>query len=239
MRDYHVVSFSGGKDSTAMLLRMMELGMPVDEIIFCDTGVEFSQMYEHIDKVEEYIGRKITRLKGDKTFEYLLLDHKVNTAKEHKDGYSFPGPLNRWCTTYFKRDRINRHLREIRKKHTLIQYIGIAADEPKRIKDLNYPLVDWGWTEADCLQYCKEKGFNWGGLYDIFKRVSCWCCPLKSLSECRELRHNFPELWRTLLDWQHKTWRKFRADYSVDELEAKFAKEDEMERRQVKLFDVV
>ena len=43
-KDYHVVSFSGGKDSTAMLLRMLELGMPVDEIIFCDTTVEFPQM---------------------------------------------------------------------------------------------------------------------------------------------------------------------------------------------------
>lgn len=41
MQDVHVVSFSGGKDSTAMLLWMLELGMTVDEIIFCDTGVEF------------------------------------------------------------------------------------------------------------------------------------------------------------------------------------------------------
>ena len=33
----HVVSLSGGKDSTAMLLRMIEEGMPVDIILFCDT----------------------------------------------------------------------------------------------------------------------------------------------------------------------------------------------------------
>ena len=94
-------------------------------------------------------------------------------------------------------------------------------------------LVEWGWTEADCLQYCYDKGFDWGGLYNIFKRVSCWCCPLKSLNELRQLRHNFPDLWATLLDWQHKTWRKFRADYSVDELEERFAKEDEYEKMQI------
>ena len=35
---YHLVSFSGGKDSTAMLLMMLEKGMPVDDILFCDTG---------------------------------------------------------------------------------------------------------------------------------------------------------------------------------------------------------
>ena len=49
----HVVSFSGGKDSTAMLLRMLEEGMRVDVILFCDTGLEFPEMYDHIDKVEK------------------------------------------------------------------------------------------------------------------------------------------------------------------------------------------
>ena len=52
----HIVSFSGGKDSTAMLLMMIE-NNKIDEIIFLDTTVEFPQMYEHIEKVEKYIGR--------------------------------------------------------------------------------------------------------------------------------------------------------------------------------------
>lgn len=52
----HIVQFSGGKDSTAMLLIMLEKNMPIDEIIFCDTGKEFPQMYEHIEKVQKYIG---------------------------------------------------------------------------------------------------------------------------------------------------------------------------------------
>ena len=51
----HIVQFSGGKDSTAMLLMMLEKGMPVDEIIFCDTGKEFPAMYDHIEKVHTYI----------------------------------------------------------------------------------------------------------------------------------------------------------------------------------------
>lgn len=228
-KDYHVVSFSGGKDSTAMLLRMLELGTPVDEIIFCDTSVEFPQMYEHIDKVEQYIGRKITKLKAEHDYPYMMLEHR---KKNGTQGYSFPDFLSRWCTAYFKRDMIKRYLKNTA---NVIQYIGIAADEPKRIKDKCYPLADWGWTEADCLKYCYDKGFDWGGLYELFPRVSCWCCPLKSLNELRQLRHNFPDLWATLLNWQHKTWRKFRADYSVDELEEKFAKEDEYEKMQTVL----
>lgn len=49
----HVVSFSGGKDSTAMLLMMIEKNMPIDEIIMCDTGVEFDEMYDHVEKVKK------------------------------------------------------------------------------------------------------------------------------------------------------------------------------------------
>ena len=71
----HVVSLSGGKDSTAMLLRMIEEGRPVDLILFCDTGLEFEGMYRHIDKLEAYIGQPITRLKSNYNFEYLLLEH--------------------------------------------------------------------------------------------------------------------------------------------------------------------
>lgn len=59
---YHLVSLSGGKDSTAMLLGMIERGMQIDCILFCDTGLEFPAMYDHLDKLERDIGRPITRI---------------------------------------------------------------------------------------------------------------------------------------------------------------------------------
>lgn len=81
-------------------------------------------------------------------------------------------------------------------------------------------------TEADCLAYCKERGYDWNGLYDHFKRVSCWCCPLQSLNELRQLYTYYPSLWKQLREWDDKTWRQFRADYSVAQLEQRFAFED-------------
>ena len=65
----YIVSLSGGKDSTAMLLRLIEEKRPIDRILFCDTGLEFPQMYDHLNKLEQYIGRKITRLKAEYSFE--------------------------------------------------------------------------------------------------------------------------------------------------------------------------
>lgn len=229
---YHVVSFSGGKDSTAMLLRMIELNMPIDNIVFADTTAEFPAMYEHIEKVEKYISRKITLLIPEQDFEYILLKHKVFARDGSvKQGYSFGSMTERWCTTYFKTRAINKHIRELKNSYEVIEYVGIAADEPKRIKDKNYPLVDWGWTEADALKYCYEKGFDWSGLYELFGRVSCWCCPLKNLDELRKLRKYYPDLWAKLQDWQSKTWRKFRADYSVQELKLRFRLEEERESK--------
>ena len=64
----HIVSFSGGKDSTAMLLKMIENNMTIDEVIMCDTGVEFEDMYNHIEKVQSMINIPITILKSDKSY---------------------------------------------------------------------------------------------------------------------------------------------------------------------------
>ena len=96
----HIVNFSGGKDSTAMLLKMIEKDMPIDEIIFCDTGKEFPEMYEHIEKVEKYINIPITKLKSMETFDELMFEHiKTKGKNKGQKGYSWPGTKLRWCTT--------------------------------------------------------------------------------------------------------------------------------------------
>ena len=65
--DLHIVSFSGGKDSTAMLLHMMELGMQIDIVLYCDTWMEFPAMYRHVEKVKKIVedaGIKFVTLKS-------------------------------------------------------------------------------------------------------------------------------------------------------------------------------
>lgn len=229
-RKFYVVSLSGGKDSTAMTLRLIEEKRPIDLILFCDTGLEFPQMYDHLKKLEQYIGRKITYLKAKHSFEYYFSEYmpkRKNPELRQYKGNSWAGPHNRWCTGLLKTRVVNAYLKELKKKYEVVEYIGIAADEPKRIKNGCYPLVEWGMTEKDCLDYCYERGFDWGGLYEIFHRVSCWCCPLQALSELRKLYEHFPELWAQLRRWDDSTWRQFRKDYSVQELEIRFALEKE------------
>lgn len=218
-----------------MILRLIEEKYPLDLVLFCDTGLEFPQMYEHIEKLEKAIPVPFIKLKADNSFEYYLLEHRPKRRNPqnplaHNIGYSWADSRNRWCTAVLKIRVIDKYLRELKKKYEVIQYIGIAADEEKRIREYRYPLVEWGMTEKDCLEYCYEKGYDWGGLYSIFRRVSCWCCPLQPLSELRQLRKQFPILWVQLLEWQSKTWRKFKTDYSVQELDIRFQFEEERMR---------
>lgn len=240
---YHVVSLSGGKDSTAMLLGMLERGMQIDCILFCDTGLEFPAMYDHLDKLESDIGRQITRIQASHPFEYYMFEtsvqRKANTVFTKKyghihNGYGWAGPKMRWCTSLLKDAPRERCLKPLREKYDIVEYIGIAADEQYRLdrprnkaENHVHPLVDWNMTEADCLKFCYERGYDWQGLYEHFHRVSCWCCPLQSLSELRQLYRFHPDLWAKLKDWDCRTWRKFRADYSIQELEIRFNYEKE------------
>lgn len=242
--EYHVASFSGGKDSTAMVLHMIERGDPLDEVVFCDTTMEFPAMIRHVEKVKQVIeaaGIKFTTLRAEHDFEYYLTEYEVKKRKPDSafygtPGYGWAGHASRWCTSTLKKDVIARHLRQISNSYEVVQYIGIAADEGYRLARENnqdqrhrHPLVTWGWTEADAMAYCREKGYNWEGLYDIFGRVSCWCCPLKNYGELRVLRQHFPELWERLLNLDSRQAKKFQHDYTVADFDRRFALEDALQ----------
>jgi 3'-phosphoadenosine 5'-phosphosulfate sulfotransferase (PAPS reductase)/FAD synthetase len=247
MKDYIVASFSGGKDSTAMVLHMIELGEHIDEVVCCDTYKEFPAMYRHIEKVKKVVegaGIKFTMLRAEKSFDWQMFHITVNrkTSKfAHLTGRAWPTSKVRWCTCFLKVQVIEAYYKRLKSQHNVIQCIGIATDESYRLdREANqnpnhrHPLVDWGWTETDCLKYCYDNGYDWEGLYEIFRnektgrsRVSCWCCPLKSLSELRKLRKHFPDLWEELKDMDKRSWNQFRADYSVEDLEIRFQFEEE------------
>lgn len=233
-----IVSFSGGKDSTAMLLRMIELGEHIDEVIWCDTYKEFPAMYRHVEKVRAIVdaaGIKFTVLKGEKSFDYYMFDHKPKRRKAAfagKAGYSWPSAKIRWCTRVLKLSVIDRYLKKQNESNQIVQCIGIAADEGYRLerkanqsKNHRHPLVEWGWTEKDCIEYCRTRGFDWEGLYDKFKRVSCWCCPLKGFDEYRTLHDFYPDLWQELKEMDRRTYGTFLKNYSVSDLEIRFALE--------------
>ena len=217
---FHAVSLSGGKDSTAMLLLMIERGLPIDAVLTADTGMEFPEMYEHLQKLDDYLfaerGLHLTWLRHPKGFEWLMFEEKKQRPASIENrqrlgvalyGNGWPGPR--------------------------VSYVGIAADEPKRIKNERYPLMDWGITEKEALRICYDRGYDFGGLYQIYRRCSCWCCPLQGIGELRKLRQHHPELWERLREMDKRALAQFgpgplgqfKRDWSVERLEQRFAAE--------------
>lgn len=221
----NIVSFSGGKDSTAMLLMMIAKGIPIDEIIFVDLGKEFPEMYEHIEKVRKLIGQKITTI--NISFDHWFAIHKKTKGKNKGQcGYGWPDFQNRWCTA-LKRDAIKAHLAHL-SGQKYQDHRGIAYNEKHRInKNKNgtkiiYPLVEWKISEARALKYCYSQGFRWSGLYERFNRVSCWCCPLKRINEIKALYLFYPELWKQLKQMDKWSKRTFQPRKTLQEVEDGF-----------------
>lgn len=252
--EFHAVSVSGGKDSSALLLLMIERGMPIDAAFWADTTMEFPEMYEHIAKLDAILyqtrGLHITTLRHPKGFEYLMFDvpQKQQRAIDRRialnqplKGYGWPGIRSRWCTGGLKTHLIEKEVNRLKREKNAVQYIGIASDEAQRCKDdpqLRYPLVEWGITEAQALQICYDRGFDFGGLYEIYHRASCWCCPFQRIDELRKLRRHHPELWARLREMDARAHEmfgvgplgQFKQNWSVERLEERFARE-EVERK--------
>ena len=128
--------FSGGKDSTYMLLEMIRRNMRIDAVVFADTTMEFPPMYEHIDRVEQFLkaerGIPVTRLRAEYSFEQFMFDTMKGNTEYSTPGYGWPNISVRWCTWALKVQMIQAFSRALDVKP--YHYIGFAADETKRLQ---------------------------------------------------------------------------------------------------------
>ena len=238
----HIASCSFGKDSLAMILKLIDMGEQLDEVIFYDTGKEFNAIYSLRDKVTEILSAKnikFIQLNPKCSFDYDMLER---VTKSGKTGYGWCGGVARWGTT-FKIAALDKVVRD-----DDVHYIGIAADEPKRLAKERkpnkvFPLADWGMTEPDCLDYCYANGMSWLektdsiyevpefiDLYKILDRVSCWCCRNKNLKELKAIYYYFTNsYWKKLKDIQARLKEPMKQSGSVFELEKRFKREIEDE----------
>ena len=116
-------------------------------------------------------------------------------------------------------------------ERNIVQYLGIAADEPERIErhtkpGIVLPLVEIGWDEAYCRNWCEENGLL-SPIYTTAARGGCWFCHNQGLDQLRLLRHNYPDLWQRLLAWDEDSPVTFKADgHTVHDFDKRFFAED-------------
>jgi len=235
----YIASVSFGKDSLAMLLMLIEKNYPLDYVVFYDTGMEFDSIYHIRDEIKSKLKElniEYVELHPQEPFWISMLIREVKYRKQegYHYGFSWCGGACRWGTSG-KLQAIDKFKKTI--DDDVTDYVGIAADEPQRFEKAKHegkvlPLVEWNMTEADCLRYCRSKGYAWqeGGvdLYDCLDRVSCWCCRNKNLKELKSIYRYLPKYWKRLKGLEYRLCEPMKGNgKSILELEQRF--EDEIE----------
>ncbi len=223
----YIASCSGGKDSVAMVLKLVEQNYPLDCVVFIDLGMEFQSIYNVWNKLCSFLDTHNIPHKHIKIdFTYYATQKEVIERKDGSHlGYGWCGGICRWGTA-LKRQELQKFYKSFTDE-TIVEYVGIASDEKKRItvKRANtvklYPLVHWGMTENDCLVYCYKHGYDWKendvSLYDVLDRVSCFCCTNKNQAECKAMIEKLPEYWNRIKDLESRIGKPYK-DIGCDNL---------------------
>ncbi len=185
----HVLSLSGGKDSTALAVYMRDK-VPEMEYVFMDTGEELAETYEYLERIESYLGKPIIRLKNNRQGFKDLLDARRGFL---------PSPKMRWCTHYLKIKPFEEYVGD----DPVISYVAIRADEPHRRGYIStkpniiaqYPFIENGLVKDDILRILEDSGLGLPEYYKWRSRSGCYFCFFQQRIEWVGLLENHPDLY--------------------------------------------
>lgn len=190
-----LLSYSGGKDSTAMLLFARSLGVEF-MAVYQDTGFEHPIHYKYLDYIQEKTGITIYRIKNEKYDGLIDMVEKKN---------EIPNRVARFCTEKLKTDAMKQMI--LSRSDVEEVWIGVRTEESearaKRYAGFSYddtfplsefpqfskrdfgdikvrmPIVDW--SIKDVWDIHDNNAINRHPLYDFGdERVGCYPCVISS-----------------------------------------------------------
>lgn len=173
------VAFSGGKDSTALVLRLAGMGEDF-ACIFTPAGNEPEAVFAHVAAIGKLTGREVIQ-PPTVTLMHLILSYRA-----------LPNWRQRWCTRQIKIEPCIAFLLD-HPDSTL--YVGLRADEEARpgiygdFAKIRFPMREWGWDEADVWKYLDAQGVT------IPPRTNCKLCYGQQLGEWYALWRDDPTEW--------------------------------------------
>lgn len=191
----HILSLSGGKDSTALAIYLHNR-IPNLEYVFCDTGEELPETYEYLDILEAFLGKQVTRLNPDRPFEHYLQIYRG----------VLPDARTRWCTRKLKIEPFERFIGD----EPCINYIGIRADELHRKGYIStkpnitakYPFIEDGIRKEDVIRILNESGLGLPAYYEWRSRSGCYFCFFQQRVEWVGLLENHPDLYARAMQYE-------------------------------------
>ena len=200
----HVLGLSGGKDSAALAIyirdKYPELHEKV-EYFFTDTGAELAEVYEFLDRLEAFLGKKIERLSSGKDF-----DHWLNVY----NGF-LPSAKQRWCTREMKLKPFERFVGN----DAVISYVGIRADEDregyishKETIEAAFPFVEDGVVREDVFRILEES-VGIPAYYEWRSRSGCYFCFFQRQGEWLGLKRRHPELFEKAKEYENRPRERY------------------------------
>ena len=133
-----VANHSGGKDSQAMLIKLLEL-VPRDQLIVVHASlgeVEWEGALEHAQQQAHSAGLPFIVAESVKTL-LQMVEHRFK-VRPGPNSSCWPSASNRQCTSDLKRDPITREVRRYAKERgftSIVTCLGLrAAESPGRAK---------------------------------------------------------------------------------------------------------
>lgn len=189
----HILGISGGRDSAALAVYMRQNHPDIDmEYFFTDTGKELPEVYDFLNRLEGFLGKRINRLNPDRDFDFWLAEY----------GHFLPSAKTRWCTRQLKLRPLNLWLRDDLEKGVVVHsYVAIRADEPNRsgYKSqhpnmlVRFPLRNAGIDKAGVVGLLKDTDIGEPEYYRWRSRSGCTFCFFQQKIEWVRLMEEHPE----------------------------------------------
>ena len=211
--EHLVVSFSGGKDSTATAdIVVKALGSLQITHVFGDTTLEFPLTYSYIEQFRD--AHPDTPLWVSKNYEQDFYQVCEDIGP--------PARMLRWCCSMFKTGPITRLFNEAFPGETILTFYGIRkcesvsrskyrrvtySSESAKIQKQIVASPIFFWSDLDVWLYLLGEGVAFNDAYRLgYDRVGCWCCPNNTL------RAQF--LSKIYMPEESKRWRSFLVDFA-------------------------
>ena len=197
--DVFHVAFSGGKDSI-VLLELVKKALPRNDfvVVFGDTGMEFPDTYEAVEK---------TRLQcaADGIAFHIAKSHL--DTKESWKMFGPPSQVLRWCCSVHKSAPQTLKLRKLLGKNDYVgmDYVGVRAHESLKRSEYEYenfgkkqqgqhshnPILEW--TSAEIWLYIYANNLLINEAYKKGNsRAGCLFCPMAGGKSDFLRRHSYP-----------------------------------------------
>lgn len=249
----YIASCSFGKDSLATILLALENNEPLDRVVFAEVMFDHEkgisgEIPEHIEWVYstaiprlEEMGVKVDVVRAKKDYKSFFCQCRRGGQYKGKL-YGFPiggmCVINREC----KIKPIHDYYKSYREDYDIVQYVGIAADESKRLARLKKNQISllnkYGYTEKMAYRMCEKAGLL-SPIYENGTRGGCWFCMNAKLPQYIKIRRNHLEMWedlRALSLTPNLCSYGFKYGKTLQEVEKEMDRIEEINEKQIKLF---